>query len=102
LIKNRQILEMHNFSQLYSRIKAAQNIKNSDITTAKMKLIEIKEKYTTPSIDIDEKQRLHGLLDKADSELSKLKHLGLDKFDPGVKRLKDTMVQSMIGMSHLS
>ena len=102
LIKNRQILEMHNFSQLFSRVKAAQNIKNSDVTTAKMKVIEIKEKYTTRDIGVDEKQRLHSLLEKADSELSKLKHLGLDKFDPAVKRLKDTMVQSMIGMSHLS
>ncbi|NOR58365.1 MAG: hypothetical protein GQ474_07565 [Sulfurimonas sp.] len=102
LIKNRQILEMHNFSQLFSRIKAAQNIKNSDITTAKMKVIEIKEKYTVPNIDTDEKQRLHGLLDKAESELIELKRLALDKFDHGVKRLKDTMVQSMIGMSHLS
>ncbi|WP_373002463.1 hypothetical protein [Sulfurimonas sp.] len=102
LIKNRQILEMHNFSQLYSRIKAAQNNKNSDITTAKMKVFEIRGKYTNPTIDTDEKQRLHSLLDKADKELSKLKHLGLDKFDPGVKRLKDTMVQSMIGMTHLS
>jgi len=102
LIKNRQILEMHNFSQLFSRTKAAQNIKNSDITTAKMKVVEIKTKYAVLSIDADEKQRLYSLLNKADSELSKLKLLGLDKFDTGIKRLKDTMVQSMIGMSHPS
>lgn len=102
LIKNRQILEMHNFSQLFNRIKSAQNIKNSDITTIKMKAVELKEKYINPAIDTDEKQRLHSLLDKADKELSKLKHAGLDKFDPAIKRLKDTMVQSMIGMSHPS
>ena len=53
-------------------------------------------------IDADEKQRLHNLLDKAEKELSKLKNLKLDKFDPAIKRLKDTMVQTMIGMSHLS
>lgn len=102
LIKNRQILEMHNFSQLYNRIEAAQNTKDSDITNAKTKVIEIKKKYTNSMIDADEKQRLHNLLDKAEKELSKLKNLRLDKFDPGIKRLKDTMVQTMIGMSHLS
>ncbi|MDA3908180.1 MAG: hypothetical protein PF437_03760, partial [Sulfurimonas sp.] len=101
LIKNRQILEMHNFSQLYNRVIDAQNIKNSDITAAKMKVIEIKKKYTSPAIDTDEKQRLHSLLNKAEKELSKLKHQGLDKFDPGIKRLKDTMVQSMISINNL-
>ncbi|EDZ62543.1 hypothetical protein SMGD1_2774 [Sulfurimonas gotlandica GD1] len=102
LIKNRQILEMHNFSQLFTRIKSAQNIKNSDITTAKMKVVEMKKKYANPNIDADEKQKYYSLLEKSNKELTKLKHQGLDKFDPGIKRLKDTMVQSMIGMSHLS
>jgi hypothetical protein len=40
-----------------------------------------------------------GLLEKVNKELDDLNHLGLDKFDPAIKRLKDTMVQSMIGMN---
>jgi len=100
LIKNRQILELHNFSQIYNRVKDAKNTKDSDIQSAKMKITEINEKYTNPSIEVEERLRLHSLLDKAEAELSRLNTLGLDKFDSGIKRLKDTMVQSMIAMSH--
>jgi len=102
LVKNRQILEMHSFPQLYSRVKAAQNVKRSDTQSLRMKITQIKEKYQNPKIDIDEKQKLLGLLERANKELDNLKHSGLDKFDPAVKRLKDTMVQSMIGMNRLS
>ena len=45
LIKNRQILEMHNFSQLYSRVKAAQDVKNLEIITVKTKIFKIEDKY---------------------------------------------------------
>lgn len=101
LVKHRQILEMHNFSQLFSRVKAAQNIKNTDIQSVKIKISQIKEKYQKTKLEIDEKQKLLGLLEKANKELENLKHSGLDKFDPAVKRLKETMVQSMIRMNRL-
>jgi hypothetical protein len=102
LVKNRQILEMHNFSQLFSRIKAAQKIKKSDIQKIKKKISQIKEKYQSDTIDIDERQHLLRLLEKASQELEDFKNSGLDKIDPAIKRLKDTMVQSMIGMNRLT
>ena len=102
LIKNRQILEMHNFSQILSRIKTAQNNKITNLTSLNEKIVDIKERCINPNIDSDEKQKLNILLDKTNKELDKLKHLGLDKFDPGIKRLKDTMVQSMVGTSYPS
>jgi hypothetical protein len=102
LVKNRQILEMHNFSQLFGRVKAAQNTKRSDMQSLRMKISQIKENYQNFAIDIDEKQKLLGLLEKANKELDNLRNLGLDKFDPAIKRLKDTMVQSMVGMNRLS
>ncbi|WP_373035433.1 hypothetical protein [Sulfurimonas sp.] len=101
LVKHRQILEMHNFSQLFSRVKAAQNIKNTDTQSVKIKISQIKERYQKTKLEIDEKQKLLGLLEKANKELENLKHSGLDKFDPAVKRLKETMVQSMIRMNRL-
>ncbi len=102
LIKNKQILSMHNFSQLYRRVKAAQNIKNSDIISVKMKISELQESYKNSKLDIDKRQRLLKLLNRSKIELEKLNHLGLDKFDAGISRFKETMVQSMLGMSHSS
>ncbi|WP_294963574.1 hypothetical protein [Sulfurimonas sp.] len=99
LIKNKQLLELHNFTKLNNRIKVAQDIKKSNIVTAKMKIMDIKEKSTSSTIDIKEKIKLQHLLKEAKKEPSRLELEGLDKFDPAIKRLKDTMVQSMISMS---
>ncbi len=101
LIKNRQILAMHDFSQLYSRVKAAQKIKSADILSSKMKIDEMKARYEDEA-DADEKQRLLQLLKNKKIEFEKLQNHSLDKFDSGVSRLKDTMVHSMIVMPHSS
>jgi len=102
LIRNKQILEMHTFSQLWSRVLSAQNRKNSEIISANIKIAKIKKKYGEQNLSSDEKQRLLEFLKISDSELKKLKKLNLDNFDSGVKRLKDTMVNSMLGMNHPS
>nr|WP_321265497.1 hypothetical protein [uncultured Sulfurimonas sp.] len=102
LIKNRQILGMHNFSQFYNRIKTAKEIKNNDIFAIKQKIKNLKIKCTDSNIDAEDKQRYYGLLKKSNSELIRLNSLGLDKIDSAIKRFKDTMVQSMIAMSHPS
>jgi len=100
LIKNRQILDMHNFYQLYKRTKVARNIKNSDITSLKIKITDLKDLYSNPNIKKDEKEKLYGQIDRLHKELDRVVNYGLDHFDKAIKRLKDTMVQSMVSMTN--
>jgi len=102
LIKNRQIFDMHNFSQLYNRIKTAKEANNDNIADIKQKIFDLKREFSNPKLEVDEKQKLYNSIEKLNSELTRLKLLSLDKVDPAIKRLKDTMVQSMLGMSHPS
>lgn len=102
LIKNRQILKLHNFSYLWSRVKAAQNMKNSDIISTNIKIHDIREKYKNLELDTRDKEILLKSLKASTKELEKLKYSKLDTFDTGVKRLKDVMVHTMLGMDHLS
>jgi len=99
LIKNRQILDMHNFKQLYKRTKIARNIKSSDINSLKIKINDLKTLYRDASINKDEKERLYSQIERAHKELERLADCGLDNFDKAIKRLKDTMVQSMMSMT---
>jgi len=100
LIKNRQILDMHNFYQLYKRTKVARNMKNSDIASLKIKINDLKVIYSDPNIKIDEKERLYSQIERTNKELDKVASHGLDHFDKAIKRLKDTMVQSMMSMTN--
>lgn len=100
LIKNRQILDMHNFSQLYKRTKIARNIKSSDLGTINMKIAELKALYA--SSDTKEKEKLYSQIERLHKELDKVANGGLDNFDKAIKRLKDTMVQSMMSMTNPS
>ncbi len=100
LIRDKQILEMHNFAQLWGRVLIAQNKKNSEIISANIKIFKIKDRYGHQNISKDEKYRLLLFLKKSAEELEELKLLKLDNFDSGVKRLKETMVNSMLGMEY--
>ncbi|EQB34488.1 hypothetical protein M947_10805 [Sulfurimonas hongkongensis] len=100
LIKNRQILDMHNFHQLYKRTKVARNIKNSDIASLKIKINDLKAIYVDPNIKTDEKERLYSQIDRLHKELDRVVNYSLDHFDKAIKRLKDTMVQSMMSMTN--
>lgn len=102
LIKNRQILDMHNFYQLHKRTKIARNIKNSDITTLKIKIDELKIIYADADTKRDEKERIYSQIERLHKELERVANYGLDHFDKAIKRLKDTMVQSMMSMTNPS
>lgn len=99
MIKNKQILSMHNFSQLYKRVKIAQDVKNKQVSMANKKLIELKIKYESQN-DEYEQEKLLKLFKKDKCEFEKLQNKSLDNFDSGVSRLKDTMVHTMMSMSH--
>lgn len=100
LIKNRQILDMNNFSQLYKRTKAAKNMKNSNISILKMKINDLKAIYDDPNIKEEEKKKLYSQIEKLNKELDKAVNYSLDNFDRAIERLKDTMVQSMMSMTN--
>jgi len=97
LIKNRQILKLHNFYYLWHRVKEAQNIKNSDIINANIKIHEIENKCE--KADINDRDIFVKSLKKHKEELEELKTKELDEFDSGIKRLKDSMVNTMLRMS---
>ncbi len=102
LIKNRQILDMHNFEQLYKRTKAARGIKNSEIASLKIKINDLKIIYVDLDTKSDEKEKLYGQIERLHKELDKTVNCSLDNFDKAIKRLKDTMVQSMMSMTNPS
>ena len=95
LMKSKHILSIDGFSGLWNMINTAQNRKNSDRLSVKMKISEIKEKYENEKVDLNKRQRLFELLEKSNLDLQKLEHSGLDKFNVSVSRLKDAMVNSM-------
>ncbi|WP_324170420.1 hypothetical protein [Sulfurimonas sp.] len=99
MIKNKQILSMHTFSQLYKRVKIAQDVKTAQVATTNTRLIELKIRYESQN-DEKEKERLLRLFKKDKLEFEKLKNESLDNFDSGVSRLHDTMVHTMMSMNH--
>ncbi|WP_321778248.1 hypothetical protein [Sulfurimonas sp.] len=104
MIKNKQILSMHDFSQLYKRVKIAQGVKNKEVERADARLMELKRKYESQKNknekNEDEIKRLFKLFKKAKIEFEKLQNKSLNNFDAGVSRLKDTMVHTMMRMNH--
>lgn len=96
LVVHNNVLAVHNLKQLWSRVKAAQNLKNADISKIQIMINEIAVKLKNSELDESKRDALLKTLKRRENELEKVSKQSLDKFDGAVKRFKDTMVNSML------
>ncbi len=99
LISNNYILAIQSFKQLWTKVRTANNFKNADVSKLQILIAELTIKLTNKELDEVLREKLLISLRKYNLELSKLSQLSLDKFDSTLKRLKETMVNSMLKMS---
>ncbi|MCX6051506.1 MAG: hypothetical protein NTZ60_03240 [Campylobacterales bacterium] len=98
---NTKLLPVHNFEQLHTRVKAAINSKNMDINKIHIKMNEINEALAGKNLEIKLKTSLLKTLEQYQLKLDKINHETLEKFDATLKRIKDTMVYSMVNSNYL-
>lgn len=98
LISSNHVLVIQSFKQLWSKVRSANNFKNAAVSKMQILIAEITIQLTNKELDEKSREKLLVSLEKQDLELSKLNYQGLDNFDSTLKRLKDTMVNSMLEM----
>lgn len=99
LISTNYVLVIQSFKQLWSRVRAANNFKNAAVSKIQILIAEITIKLRNKELDEESREKLLASFRKQELELSKLSQLSLDNFDSTLKRLKETMVNSMLKMS---
>jgi len=98
LIVNNNVMGIYDFRQLLSRVKAAQNLKNADLSRIQILINEVSLELENKELDDGKRERLLKALTKYEKDLKKLSKKSLDLFDGALKRFKDTLVSSMIRM----
>ncbi|MBU1658279.1 hypothetical protein KKG72_04405 [bacterium] len=93
---DKNILAMHNANQLWSKVKAARNTKNAQRSRIQIKISDKRVELHNTNLEEQKKEELLEAIGKYEQEEKKLKDTSLDNFDFALKRLKDTMVLSMI------
>ncbi len=99
LVSNNNILVIQSFKQLWTKVRSANNFKNADVSKIQILIAEITIKLKNKELDEESREKLLISFRKYDLELSKLNYLSLDNFDSTLKRLKETMVNSMLKIS---
>jgi hypothetical protein len=98
LIADRNVLVIQSFNQLWSKVRAASNIKNADVSRIQILMAENTISSSKPDTDEESKEKLLDSFRKYDLELKRVSYQSLDNFDSTLKRLKSTMVSSMMEM----
>jgi hypothetical protein len=91
LVKNQNLAAIHSFEQLYKRVRAAHNYKNTEMSKLQFKVAEIAKQLSQSPEDPQLLQNYKFLKKKLDA----LSSATLDQFDAAIKRLKDTMINAM-------
>jgi len=101
LVVNNNVLAVHSFRQLLSRVKAAQNVKNADLSRVQIIITDLAIELENEELGEGKRKELELSLRKYERELNKIMNKTLDKFDGAVKRFKDTLVNSMANLNNL-
>ncbi len=96
LVVYNNVMAVHSFRQLWTRVKAAQNLKNADLSRVQIIISEISVELAQKELDNKKSEELSRLLEKYKKELQKINIKSLDKFDGALKRFKDTCINSMM------
>ena len=98
LIKDRGTFVLQSYSQLLSRIKSAKNYKNEKLSNIQVKIAEVKISLEPKELSLEDIKRYEALLLQYKNEKEALENSSLDNFDGALKRLKETMIESMSQM----
>jgi len=96
LVVYNNVVPVYNSIQLWGRVKAAQNLKNADLSRVQIMISETLSKLSHKGLDEKTKQELLKSLEKYEKKLHNINTKSLDKFDGALKRFKDTLVNSMM------
>jgi hypothetical protein len=87
---------IYKFSQLYSRVKIAQDAKNKEVKKLKSRIKDLKEElHSTQGINFNEDNELLYDIEDLEDDLEELKEKGLYQFDEIIARLRENMIDSM-------
>jgi hypothetical protein len=92
-------MALYNFRQLWSKVKAAQNLKNADVSRIQILISEVSVELENEDIDDKKREELLKSLNKHEKSLKKMMNKSLDTFDGALKRFKETLVSSMIRLT---
>ena len=89
-------LTLHKFSQLYSRVRIAQDKKNREIKKISNKIKELnKNLHTFLDIDADKKNEILLEIEDFEYDIEELEDKGLYEFDDIIARLRNNMMDAM-------
>jgi len=96
LNRDRNSGSIYRFSQLYSRVRMAQDIKNKQITKLNLRIKDLMgELNATSDINFDEDSELLYDIEDLEEDLEELEETGLYEFDETIAALRDNMIHSM-------
>ena len=98
LVKNEGIVVIQSYSQLLGRVRSAKSYKNEKLSNMQVKIAETSTSLVHAEQNTEEKKRYENLLTHYKNEKNNLELASLDDFDAALKRVKETMIQSMSQM----
>ena len=101
LVKRNSINVVHNYHQLWSRVKDAHNLKNIQISKIQIKISEVALKLEDNKLSEVNIEKLTLRLKKLDDDVEDIKNRSLSYFDEAVKRVKETITDSMLKVDSL-
>lgn len=97
-IVNQKLLHVRDFRELWRRVRAARNLKNTELNVAHAKVNDTKALLLKKDISYEKKEALKRSLFVYETELEKLNKTPLDHFEDTVKKVKESMINSMMQM----
>lgn len=97
-IKNKNLSVVHNYDQLYNRVKNARDNKNEQLSKRQIKLTNLSTNLQTQDYSKEDIEKIKILLKKTEYDIELLEEKELANFDDAVKRVRDTMSNFMLGI----
>ena len=101
LVKRNGINIVLNYSQLWSRVKDAHNLKNLNISKLQVKISELSLKLEDDKLSEAAKENLIKKLAKYEEDVESMQNRSLAYYDEAVKRVRETIVNSMLKIDSL-
>lgn len=95
LIANRTVLGIKDFNQLYKMVGQAKNEKSIETSNLQVKISDIIKETNKNNITEEYKDKLLMVLSKYEKKLEQMNSVKLDEFNDGLKRVKNSIVNSL-------
>jgi len=101
LLKRQNVSVIYNYHQLYFRVKDAHNHKNIQISKLQVKISDLSTQIVEAQ-ELIKREELSKKMDKYKKELTHLEKLSLAEFDEALKRVRETMIDSLLKLPALN